>query len=107
MFRRTRTVSSRSTPRIKKWSRHNRLSLQFLEDRTVPTAYLVNATTDTGAGAGTSGDLCYCLTAAAAAGADVISFDTAGIFAGAQTITLTGTLSLPADTTITGSGSAK
>jgi hypothetical protein len=108
MFCRTRTHTTRLNNRINKKSRFNRLLLQRLEDRTVPTAYLVNALGDAGTGAGTSGDIRYCLTQAGLGGTNTITFDTAGVFAGAVTITLTGgTLNVPSDTTLTGDGAAK
>src|SRR5579871_2080886 len=86
------------------------LRVSELEDRLTPNSYTVNATTDTGSGSGTTGDLRYCITQANAntSSADTITFDPT-VFATAQTITLTS--SLPAlsttggDLTITGPGS--
>jgi hypothetical protein len=82
------------------------LLVRSLEDRIVPTAYLVTATSDTGIGSGTSGDLRYCLNKSSLGGSNTITFDTAGVFAGPQTISLTNTLTVPANTTLTGDGSA-
>jgi hypothetical protein len=107
MFPRTRIYASRLANRIHKKSRFQRLMMQRLEDRTVPAAYLVNALGDAGFGAGTSGDIRYCLTQGGGNG-NTITFDTAGVFAGAVTITLTGgTLTVPNYTTLTGDGAAK
>jgi hypothetical protein len=93
---------------INKKCRFNRPVLQRLEDCTVPTAYLVNALGDAGVGAGTSGDIRYCLNQAALSQPNTVTFDTAGVFAGAVTITLTGgTLNVTSNTTLTGDGAAK
>jgi len=92
-FHRPRTVRQLRT----------RLWLAPLEDRAVPAVYTVNALTDTGAGAGTAGDLRYCLTQAnASAGvADTISFQ-AGL---TGTVTLTGgELPVADSVSITGPG---
>src|SRR5262245_28487786 len=80
-----------------------RLLLQPLEGRVVPTAYTVNATTDTGTGTGTTGDLRYCINQAnASPGADTIAFD-ATVFGTAKTITLaSGQLNITDAVTITG-----
>src|SRR6516164_10925062 len=72
-------------------SARTRLWVTPLEDRTVPTAYTVNATTDTGTGSGTTGDLRYCITQATAAAGNSINFDTT-VFGTPQTITLTSAL---------------
>jgi hypothetical protein len=75
--------------------------LQPLEERAVPTAYTVNATTDTGTGSGNIGDLRYCITQSNLnAGPNTI--DMTGV---TGTITLTSALpSLTQDLTITGPG---
>src|SRR3712207_630664 len=69
--------------------------LHSLEGRCVPATFTVNATTDTGAGSGSAGDLRYCIGKAnAASGADAIAFDPT-VFGVARTITLTqGTLQI-------------
>jgi hypothetical protein len=65
-----------------------RLFVSPLEDRTVPATFTVNATSDSGTGSGTSGDLRYCVTQSnAATGPNTINFDTT-LFASPQTITL-------------------
>jgi len=93
-------VRAARTPRARLW-------LSPLEDRTVPTAYMVNALTDTGGatgtGTGTTGDLRYCIVQANTnSGADTISFQT-GL---TGTITLNGTELLISDSlAITGPGS--
>jgi hypothetical protein len=51
--------------------------LETLEDRAVPSAYMVNTLTDTGAGSGLVGDLRYCVTNATS-GNDTISFGVTG-----------------------------
>src|SRR5579871_433947 len=45
------------------------LRVSELEDRLTPNSYTVNATTDTGSGSGTTGDLRYCITQANATAA--------------------------------------
>src|SRR4051812_26063251 len=62
-----------------------------LEDRTVPTAYTVNATPAPGAGSGTAGGLRYCLTQATAAAGNSVNFDTT-VFGTPQTIPLASAL---------------
>ena len=71
-----------------------------LEDRLLlsgnPTAYIVNLTSDTGAGSGNSGDLRYVITQANAntnTGGSVITFDPT-VFASQQEINLTSPLEL-------------
>src|SRR5262249_50558259 len=64
-----------------------RLSLEALEDRTLPSTFVVDRLTDTGAGAGLAGDLRYCLGQANAnPGDDAITFSVTG------TINLAGAL---------------
>jgi hypothetical protein len=61
-----------------------------------PTIYTVDATTDTGAGSGTTGDLLYCINEANAnpsVAGSVIEFDPT-VFATPQTIVLSSTLTL-------------
>ncbi len=63
---------------------------------TVPTVYMVNATTDTGAGSGTTGDLLYCIDQANAnpnTAGSVIQFDPT-VFGTPQVIALSSTLNL-------------
>lgn len=90
-------------------ARRARLWLQSLEDRTVPTTYTVNTTTDTASGAGTSGALRYLIGQANGnAGSDSIVFDTS-VFSSASTITLNsalGQLSVTDTLNITGPGSS-
>jgi hypothetical protein len=109
MFPRTRAHTVRLTNWINKKCRCNRLDLQRLEDRTVPTTYLVVSTGDNIAGTGTSGTLRYCIQGVAfGGGANTITFDTAGVFAGAATITLgNGVIDFPANTTLIGDGAGK
>jgi len=45
-----------------------RPALELLEDRWVPSTFIVNSTGDTGPGSGLIGDLRYCITQANAAG---------------------------------------
>jgi hypothetical protein len=53
--------------------------LEVLEDRTVPSAYLVTSLGDAGTGSGSSGDLRYCLTQAnSTPGTNTINFAVAG-----------------------------
>ncbi len=99
MFRRTRTATSKLTNRINKWSRFSRPSLQYLEDRTVPATFTVNATTDTGAGAGLLGDLRFCVNTSVAG--DTINFS-AGVFTIGTTILLGSPLAVNHDLTIDG-----
>ncbi len=73
-------------------------ALESLENRRLlaATIYTVNATTDTGAGSGTTGDLLYCIDQANAnpnTDGSVIQFDPT-VFGTPQTITLSSTLSL-------------
>src|SRR6516164_3057694 len=76
-----------------------RPALEVLEDRWVPSTFTVNSTGDTGAGAGLFGDLRYCVNQTNAAGGNqTIIFDS-GVFATAQTITLSGTQLELKDTT--------
>jgi hypothetical protein len=106
------STTRRSTPRAANFARplalRARLRLQSLEERTVPTVYTVNTTTDTASGTGTSGSLRYVIGLANGnAGADSIVFDSL-VFASAATITLNSTLGQLAVTdslTITGPGS--
>jgi hypothetical protein len=61
--------------------------VEALEDRLAPSTFHVNSLLDTGAGAGTSGDLRYCVTQANAnPGPNTITFDVTG------TVGLTGAL---------------
>ncbi len=71
-----------------KTAEYIRLLLEQLEVRLVPTTYTVNATTDTGTGSGTSGDLLYCINHAN--NGDVIDFNISG--SGVHTITPTSQL---------------
>jgi hypothetical protein len=76
---------------IRKAPHRFRPALEVLEDRCVPSTFIVNSTGDTGAGSGLTGDLRYCITKANADGAsNTITFDPT-VFAKAQTITLSGT----------------
>ncbi len=78
-----------------------RLALEALEDRIVPANYLVTNTNDTGAGSLRDA----VAQANSNLGADTITFDTTGVFATPQTITLTSgaiTFTDTALTTITG-----
>src|SRR5262245_47729311 len=79
-----------------------RLSLEALEDRTVPSTFVVDRLTDTGAGAGLAGDLRYCLGQANAnPGDDSITFSVTG------TITLAGALpSLSSNIDLQGPGAS-
>src|SRR5262245_63393503 len=63
-----------------------RLAVEVLEDRTLPSTFVVDRLTDTGAGSGLTGDLRYCITNAV--DNDKISFDD-GV---TGTINLTGAL---------------
>jgi hypothetical protein len=55
--------------------RRFRASLECLDDRTLPSIYIVNALTDTGAGTNNAGDLRYCINQANAhPGSDTIEF---------------------------------
>ncbi len=72
--------------------------VEGLENRVLlaATVYTVNATTDTGAGSGTTGDLLYCIDQANAnsnTAGSVIQFDPT-VFGTPQTITLSSTLTL-------------
>jgi hypothetical protein len=49
------------------------LSVEVLEDRTLPSTFVVDRLTDTGAGSGLTGDLRYCITNAV--DNDKITFD--------------------------------
>lgn len=69
--------------------------------RATAQTYTVNATTDTGAGSGTSGDLLYCVTQANANAGSTIQFDSSLY---GQTITLSSTLPITSSMTITGPG---
>jgi hypothetical protein len=77
LARSTRTPSRkrRAAPCVHQRSRPFRPLLEFLEERTLPSTYTVNAFTDTGAGAGLTGDLRYCVTHATS-GSDTITFAT-------------------------------
>ncbi len=99
MFRRTRTATSKLTNRINKWSRFSRPSLQYLEDRSVPATFTVNAITDTGTGAGLLGDLRFCVDSSVAG--DTINFD-AVVFTAGTTILLGSPLLVDHDLTIDG-----
>jgi hypothetical protein len=79
-----------------------RLSLEALEDRTVPSTFVVDRLTDTGAGEGLAGDLRYCLGQANAnPGDDSITFSVTG------TINLTGALpSLSSNIDLEGPGAS-
>jgi len=63
--------------------------------------YTVNATTDTGAGSGTSGDILYCVTQANNNPGSTIEFSSS---LNGHTITLSSTLTINANMTITGPG---
>jgi hypothetical protein len=75
---------------IRKARHRLRLTLEILEDRTVPSTFMVNSIGDTGAGSGSTGDLRYCITQANLGGNNTIQFDPT-VFATPQTITLSGT----------------
>src|SRR2546428_7029591 len=96
------------SPSAKGVNRHWRLRLDRLEGRTVPSTFTVNALTDTGAGAGTMGDLRYCVSQAnATPGTDNILFDAAVFSGSTQTISLAnGELALSEAVTITEIGRA-
>lgn len=57
--------------------RRFRPQLEVLEDRAVPSAYVVDSLTDTGAGSGLAGDLRYCVTHATS-GNDTIALGVTG-----------------------------
>ncbi len=80
--------------------------LEWLEDRVTPSLYTVTSLGDSGAGAGFSGDLRYCINAADSSGQSAtIQFS---LVSGPQTITLTQplTIATPANVTIDGSNAA-
>jgi hypothetical protein len=79
LARSTRTPSRkrRAAPCARQRSRPFRPLIEFLEERTLPSTYTVNAVTDTGAGAGLTGDLRYCATHATS-GSDTITFGVTG-----------------------------
>jgi hypothetical protein len=86
LARSTRTPSRkrRAAPCARQRSRPFRPLIEFLEDRTVPSIYTVNALTDngtggtgTGIGSGLTGDLRYCLWHATS-GSDTITFGVTG-----------------------------
>src|SRR5262245_37077742 len=56
-----------------------RLAVEALEDRTLPSTFMVDRLTDTGAGEGLAGDLRYCINQAnALPGDDTITFSVIG-----------------------------
>src|SRR4051812_1601189 len=75
------------SPVVRKGPPRARLSVEDLEDRAVPANFLVTSAADDGS----TGTLRDAITQAQATsdGPDVITFDTAGVFATAQTTTLT------------------
>lgn len=86
-----------------------RFKICRLEDRCVPATFLVNALGDAGTGAGTSGDLRYCLTQAnSMPGADTVNFDST-LFATTKTIDISagGTLQILDAVNIQGPGTDK
>ncbi len=75
--------------------------LEQLDDRIVPSAYLVNAPGDAGTGTGLAGDIRYAINQANADAGSTITFDPAA----GSTITLTqGELAIGVDMTINGTG---
>jgi hypothetical protein len=64
-------------PKARQCRRVHRPRLEILEDRTLPSTYVVNSLTDTGAGSGLAGDLRYCATNATS-GNDTIDFGVSG-----------------------------
>ncbi len=94
-------TGSRSHRQSQRARRGRRLWVpEGLEDRVMlsasPTIYTVNATTDTGTGTGSTGDLLYCIEQANAnpnPAGSMIEFSTP-LFSTPQTITLTSTLEL-------------
>jgi hypothetical protein len=95
--------SSRVPTRHRRQPRSSSPFLENLEDRTLPSTYVVNVLTDTGAGSGLTGDLRYCV-AHAASGSDTIDF-AAGL---TGTIKLESALpALNASVTIQGPGASQ
>jgi hypothetical protein len=70
---RTRARKSPLAPSFRRRSRSARPLLEFLEDRTLLSTYVVDSLTDTGTGSGRAGDLRYCITNATS-GSDTIAF---------------------------------
>src|SRR3954468_19351624 len=100
MFRtfRARAASPR-TRTTRKTAPRTRLWLRNLEDRLVPATFLVNALTDTGTGAGTTGALRFCVLNSGAA--DTITFD-GSVFAVGTKVTLGSSLPVNHDLTFDG-----
>src|SRR5262245_11114407 len=91
----------RPSPAPRRWRATPRLLA--LEDRVTPTTDTVTTADDGGAGSLRDA----IVQANAFAGADLINFDTAGVFATAQTISLLAALPAITDAlTVTGTGSA-
>ncbi len=68
---------SRHASKVRLCSRWLPPRVEILEDRTMPSTYIVNSLTDTGAGSSLAGDLRYCITYATS-GQDTISFGVTG-----------------------------
>ncbi len=94
---RLRQINNHGTRNARRSMCRSRLMLAALESRIAPAIYVVDALTDTGAGAGLAGDLRYCITQANA-NAGVDSIDATGlvgtILLGAELPTITDDLAI-------------